>query len=353
MASTIENADSDDPDSGKPSAGNAEKENASKQTPVAIKTLLRTWTRRFYFLGTTILILVFLFSLLGRHFFLAELLGHLRLYLFVALLFACAVSYLVKRKWLAIPLAIATIWSSTALLMPYIPAAQPQSGKTQIHVMSFNLLGINTEFETALKMIRNNDPDVVTLIEFANEWADVFDGSKNVYPHQVLVPRWHGYGIAILSKIPIDESRVIQLLKEKTDCPMIEAKLTVDGKPVRLLAVHLFSPTNQHRANLRNVQLQEIADIANESPEPTVLLGDFNCTPWSPFIGDLIQETGLRDSRRGFGYQASWHNQISALKIPIDHAFVSPKIHVHDRYIGKGGGSDHMPLNFKISVSDD
>ena len=37
-----------------------------------------------------------------------------------------------------------------------------------------------------------------------------------------------------------------------------------------------------------------------------MLMGDMNCTSWSPYFQDMLTVSGLRDSRRGFGVEGSW-----------------------------------------------
>ncbi len=81
------------------------------------------------------------------------------------------------------------------------------------------------------------------------------------------------------------------------------------------------------------------------------VMGDFNCTTWSPFLQDFLQLTNYRDSRQGFGVQASWPADKWWARIPIDHAFVSKDVHVHSRVVGTPASSDHLPIIFEISAA--
>jgi endonuclease/exonuclease/phosphatase (EEP) superfamily protein YafD len=76
-----------------------------------------------------------------------------------------------------------------------------------------------------------------------------------------------------------------------------------------------------------------------------MVLGDLNTTSWSPYFRDLVADSGLLDSRRGFGVEPSWPSfGLPLLRIPIDHGLVSPAVSVLDRRIGPAAGSDHLPL---------
>ena len=87
------------------------------------------------------------------------------------------------------------------------------------------------------------------------------------------------------------------------------------------------------------------------APAPVLLLGDMNLTPWSPAFADLLQQTGLRDGRLGFGLLPTWPARWGVLGIPIDHALISPAVTIHQMEIGRDVGSDHRPLVIEFSVS--
>ena len=142
-----------------------------------------------------------------------------------------------------------------------------------------------------------------------------------------------------------------QITRDLTDNPFISVDIEVDGRPLRLAGLHLLSPMHRARLKVRNRQLAEIAKILVQRDVPTIVMGDFNCTPWSPFLSDFMKRVNLRDSRNGFGYHASWNASRPLLSIPIDHALVSPEVHVHSRKLGDFAGSDHLPVVFEVSLT--
>lgn len=302
---------------------------------------------------TIVVLAVFVFSLLGRYFFYAELLGNFRCQILLVCLMPIAVLALVMRRWIALgALVVAICWSTMGVATVYGPASQPPPGQESLRVMSFNVLVGNSEYEKVIGVIKESDPDVVSIIEYADHWHRELDRLNQQYPHQFRHPRWHGFGIAIFSKHPLSETVVHQLTKKRTDNPFLVAKVTKGKQTIRLAVLHVLSPTNEIRLKLRNQQIQEVAQLLSSQDEPTVVMGDFNCTPWSPFLSDFLKTTGYRDSRQGNGYQASWHSRYWPLRIPIDHAFVSNDVHVHDRYVGGYAGSDHFPIVFEISTAE-
>lgn len=301
--------------------------------------------------ATVVPLLLFVLSLLGRYFYLCELIGNFRAYIFVMLIPCGVLLWCTKKRIRSLLFAAATLWSSIGVVTPMFPHRQPSGGEDVVKIMSFNVLGTNEQFDSVINRIREHDPDLITVLEYANRWSIALRALDADYPHQILSPRWHGFGIAIFSKRPISNSTTTQITREITDNPLLTTEVEIEGQPVQIAGLHLMSPMNRGRLEIRNQQLNEVASILAQRKIPTIVMGDFNCTPWSPFLTDFLNQTGLRDSRSGFGYQASWSAVRAFLKIPIDHAFVSPQVRIHQRQLGAFAGSDHYPLIFEVSVT--
>ena len=294
----------------------------------------------------------FLFSFLGRYFFLAELLGNFRLQLSVLMVpLALTVFRIGRWRWLALSLIIATGWSFFSLGSVYFPTNQPPAGPKKLRIMSFNVLGYNPMRDEVIEEMHKTDPDVIMVLEYTHIWHGRLSRLDAEYPHQVLQPRWHGFGMAVFSKYPLSDTSVTQLTKEVTDNPLIITNVSFGEQKIRLCGAHVLSPTSSLRLELRNQQYDELAQELGNDDVPTVVLGDFNSVPWSPFVNDLLKKTGYRDSRQGFGFHASWHAEYPILLIPIDHAFVSDDICVHSRTLGSNAGSDHLPIIVEVSTA--
>lgn len=303
---------------------------------------------------TSLLVMaLFCFSVFGRYSYAAELVGNFRAQILVLLLPCTVLAVLFQRWYIGIALLICTAWCSTGVLSVYLPTAQPPAGEKQIRIMSFNVLASSDAYEKVKKQVGTIDPDVLLIVEYDREWHDALRPliDEGTYPHHQCAPRWHGFGIAVFSKFPIVDQQIAQLTPNETDVPMAICDLEIGKQQLRLAGVHVLSPTSRYRMDLRNQQFEEAAQILSKSDLPTIVAGDFNCTPWSPFLTQFLDKTGYRDSRHGFGYQGTWNSQYHwPALIPIDHAFVSPEIHVHNRFVGQSTSSDHYPIIFDVSI---
>lgn len=299
-----------------------------------------------------LLLCAYLFSFLGRYSFWAELLGNFQVQ-FLCLLFAyCWVARFFQfhfQKWL---LCAATVCCAACVGFIFLPADQPPAGTQTVQVMSFNLYAAAEDFEQVQKAIDDASPDILVAIEYDGQWHRGLQSLQEIYPHTLLVPRWHGFGAAIFSRFPLEDPQVYQLIPDETDAPLPVANVLLGDQKIHLIAVHVLSPTNPMRMELRNRQFDEMVEIVNQAEHPTLVIGDFNAVPGSPYVQEFLRNTNLRDSRQGFGVQASWHRVYWPLRIPIDNAFVSSRIHVHRRWVGSGTDSDHFPIHLEISVAD-
>lgn len=324
---------------------------SDSSSPAADVSYLRVVIWSVIYASTLVPLLLFTASLLGRHFYLCELIGNFRAYI-LALLVPCAlILWFTEKRKRALLYAAASVWCSFGVITPAFVHPQPPAGNETIKIMSFNVLGNNREDKAVIDQIKRHDPDVLTVLEYTHQWPTVLQRLNEIYPYRLEQPRWHGFGIALFSKRPFTNSSATQITKDLTDNPFVTADIEVSGRTLRLAGLHLLSPMNRARLKIRNRQLAEIAEILVQRDVPTIVMGDFNCTPWSPFLSDFMQHAQLRDSRNGFGYQPSWNALRPLLSIPIDHALVSAQIHVHSRLLGDNAGSDHLPLVFEVSLT--
>jgi len=323
---------------------------APNHPPSVEKPPWRSRYLKWVLMVTAVPVGLLLFSFLGHYSFFAELVCNFRFQLLVAILLAAAtIAYLGGYRW-AVGLVLVTLLSGSTVFSDYLPRDIEADGMTKISVMSFNILGLNQSQDAVLEVISKNQPDVLVVIEYTSNWVGVFEALHADYPYRIEQPRWHGFGIALFSKFPFSNPTVHRLAASHTDSPMMVASFEVGGDvPLRVAAAHLLAPMGFTRMSIRNQQIQELIQRLPADSQPTVLVGDFNCVPWSPYLNELSNATGLRDSRRGFGYQGSWPSDFWPMRIPIDHAFVSDNLSVLDRKLIKDPtGSDHFPLLLEL-----
>lgn len=288
-------------------------------------------------------------SLLNR-LWLFELMTHFRVQMAVVMV-PLAVALLCRRRspWsIAFTVfAASAVWSVASIATP---SSQPEPGSSVLRLMSANVLLVNSHFDEFIQLVEDVDPDLLLVVEYTKQWDAKLASIRDAYPFAERYPRTHGFGMALFSKRPLHNVQAESLL-DYFDAPSISCEVDVDGKRLSVVALHAISPLSSFRFDARNEQYVVLARKLGIATSARVVFGDFNATTWSPFIADFLRSTGLRDSRQGFGLQPTWPQFSWPMRIPIDHAFVSPQIHVHDRWVERDIGSDHFPIVVDVSVS--
>jgi endonuclease/exonuclease/phosphatase (EEP) superfamily protein YafD len=289
----------------------------------------------------------FLLSYFSPWLMVAELAVNFQVQWFAGMFFSGLALLLLRRWWSAVfLLGAATIAASAILPIYFSPPGLPVAGaQERLRIMSFNVLGSNRSHAEVVAEIRRHDPDVLIIVEYTISWEKAFAEIKADYPHMLEQPRWHGFGIAMFSKLPLRDGGIVANMPLANDLPVVRAIVDFSGKPLEILGAHLINPIGEERRKLRAEQFAALTEELSKAPAERVLLGDFNCADWSSEFRGFVRKTGLRDSRQGFGILPSWSPQgLEILSIPIDHALVSKGLAVLNRTTGKKAGSDHCPV---------
>ena len=290
-----------------------------------------------------------------RYHYWAEVVNSFRLQVsLVILMLGLMLWYSKFRAWGLIQVAFA-LYLLFPILSALRPATQSEPGPRKLNLLSFNVLGSNVEQEATVEMLENSGADILVVLEYENKWVDSLDSIQNMYAYSILEPRWHGFGLAVYSRYPI-EPKVHQLTDRETDNVFAVAVVDVQGQKFAICACHFLAPMSASKMRIRNDQIVEAAKIIETIREedglPVILVGDFNCVPWSSYLNEIEDRAGLRDSRQGYLYHRSWPSSNAILSTPIDNAFVSPEIHIHRSTILTTTNSDHYPLSLEFSVSE-
>lgn len=301
---------------------------------------------------SAILLLMVVLGRLGRVYWFFDLLSHFQVYYLLAFV-ACAVLLLLLRAWKYAPFSII----GAILVIIAITSARGTAAQSadSIGILSVQFLNVNIgnrDYDRIYAEIERAAADVVVigessdaLYEFIDEKGDFADS------HHVSSPG-SAFAITFFSKQALDSVTTKFFVEEvyhddSFETPGIEAVMTIDGRKMRVIGVHPVPPVGENKSQSRNVQLSALAHYVAENPLPTVIVGDFNMTPYSPYFKDILEVSGLQDAREGS--QSSWPAFLPAfLRIPIDHTLVSPDFAVVSRQVGKDIGSDHLPVQMEI-----
>jgi endonuclease/exonuclease/phosphatase (EEP) superfamily protein YafD len=278
-----------------------------------------------------------------------ELFTHFR-YQYLALLFISTL-FVYPRRRIGVAFGILSIALHAAAIAPHLgaPLSRAAGEATEIRFALMNVYSKNRRPEVVIEYLSKLQPDIVMLQELTPEWAQRVQRLSSIYPHQALVPRTDDFGIGILSKLPLKDTKLLQLVPNGP--PSLRTIAASSNHQIQILTTHPVPPASLKRFRMRNEQLEALAREASERSGPLVVAGDMNVTVFSPYYQSLLSATGLQDVRRYLGQTPSWPTFIPPLWIAIDHAFVSPELTITDVQRGPFIYSDHWPLLFAVGAA--
>jgi endonuclease/exonuclease/phosphatase (EEP) superfamily protein YafD len=241
-------------------------------------------------------------------------------------------------------LVVSLLWFLPILL----PKFQSTEAEDTFRVLSFNLYPENTETETAELWLIGQDADILLLQEIPHSLPEL-EMAYSRYDYM-------GETFAIFSRYPIEESSEF-ILEGETQVRYV---LDVDGQEIAIYHLHLLMPLNENEGDFlllrydesrRNTQIIELLEILSNESLPTMLVGDFNMSEWSPFYSVLAEQ--YEDAYRvaSWGLGASWPAGESE-ELPdflprllrLDYLWYRGGLEAISSYVGNELGSDHLPL---------
>ncbi len=204
----------------------------------------------------------------------------------------------------------------------------------------------NQEHARLIRLIEEDRPDLIGLVEVTPRWLRKLEPIHSDYPWRFEIPDESYVGLALFSRLPLSDARVIRL--GDATHPAIAATVQTPGGPVEVVLVHTSSPVSAEFTELRNAQIRALARFASAENRPLVIAGDFNLAMWNRNYRPLA-EAGLVNARQSYGIDASWPAGWP-FGAPIDHILVTPAVQVRNFRVLAAVGSDHLPVAAEFSL---
>lgn len=287
-------------------------------------------------------------------------------YLILAVISLLLVIVLVRKwKWPAILLVsglLSAIVIQSIRIFPYwfgdpsVPGiTEAYSQDDSISILLANVLITNREEQKLFDVISESDPDVIVVMEVNQWWVEQLKPLRDNYPYEMLQPNDEAYGMALYSKLPLQEKQIAYLNHENV--PSFHAFVQLaSGKRLKLHAVHPVAPmpSSKYPDNVGEgeVALLKVGKMVAKEEQPAIVAGDFNDVSWSNTSRLFGQSGGLKNVRIGRGLYNSFDAQSKLMRWPLDHFFVTKEFKVAKlkRY-GKIG-SDHFPVYAELVLKD-
>ena len=242
-------------------------------------------------------------------------------------------------------------------IFPFTPLAsediafQP-SQDSDVHCVAINVEMINDEYEAVRRVLRDEDPDILFLMETDQKWVDEMEEVLAAYETVVREPQDNYYGLIWATRLKVRKVETVQLTHEET--PTIFAVLEDNaGRVFRFIGLHPKPPVPGVDTEERDAQTLYAARFARETDEPVVVMGDFNDAVWAN-SAELFKKAGeYVDVRAGRGFYSSFHARYWWFRCPIDQLYLTEGVALTGFEIGPYVGSDHFPVIAHVNLDPD
>jgi endonuclease/exonuclease/phosphatase (EEP) superfamily protein YafD len=244
-----------------------------------------------------------------------------------------------------------------SLIWSYTPLASHQlkkilnANENSVKILIANVYQDNRNYDLCIAAIKQNDPDIILLVETDQLWCKEIQARLKGYPYHVLQPQSDTYGMVLFSKLEI-VNHVVRFLFEP-NIPSIKANIkTRDGQIFCLYCLHPKPPVpgESNDSTDRDAEILMIGKEAKKSKQPIIVAGDLNDVAWSYTTNLFLKVSGLLDPRIGRGFYSTFHAKHKLLRWPLDHVFCSSHFYLQDLKRLPSIDSDHFPIFIEVSL---
>lgn len=256
---------------------------------------------------------------------------------------ACGVAgaaWLRSRGLLAI--FAVTLAVNGSRLLDLASGASPPSESPVYTAVAFNMYSKNETPEAVIQLVQQSDADIFLLLEVFRGTID-HDALRSAYPYVQ-----DAHGKLFFSRFPLTNRPLDPFPGFGNRAFEVQ---TPEG-PLVVVAVHTDSPGDEKQYQWRNRALEDLAKFARQQEKPVLLLGDFNCSEWSPVFRRLLTQSGLHLPRVGMFATITWPAQYPWLWTRLDYFLLSEELRAHEEKRLGWYGSDHAAIELRFSFSE-
>ncbi|HEX4892428.1 MAG TPA: endonuclease/exonuclease/phosphatase family protein [Hyphomicrobiaceae bacterium] len=225
----------------------------------------------------------------------------------------------------------------------------PSDPENSVRVFSANVKLSNKCFDATVALATQVAPDIAIFMEVDDEWIRALGPLRSELPHAVAWPSDDGYGMLVLSKLPLLEPELRFLVFDNVPSVRTRVRLR-NGEHVRLYAVHPEPPVPYEDTVGRDGELVMIAAEVKHDRLPAIVAGDLNDVAWSRTTRRFQRLSGLLDPRVGRGMFSTFDARFPGLRWPLDHLFHDGRFRLVSIERLPYIGSDHFPILFELSL---
>lgn len=237
------------------------------------------------------------------------------------------------------------IWPYTAMHQKQVKQAVSRDIEAEISILVGNVLMSNRRQGDFLKIIKQQNPDLVLAVETDLWWETELEALQAEYPYSVKHPLDNFYGMHLYSKLKLIDPKLLFLVQD--GIPSIHTTVALrSGRLIQLHCLHPAppSPTENETSIERDAELLTVAKTIDATTQSVIVAGDLNDVAWSATTRLFHKTSQLLDPRVGRGMFNTFHAKLPFFRWPLDHVFHSADFELIALERLPAFGSDHFPI---------
>src|SRR5688572_8153754 len=240
------------------------------------------------------------------------------------------------------------VWRYTPLSAVQALRSKIKAPKNSFSIMISNVRMSNTRYDKFLKIVHQNDPDILLINEPNETWNHEISRLDKVYQYAIKKPLENTYGMILYSKFKITEYEIRYLIEQEIPSFYCVIELPT-GKHFDFFSVHPQPPSLTKHTDKREAELLVIAKLAKQTPYASIVAGDLNDVAWSYTTKLFRKISGLLDPRIGRGFYNTYNAFVPFFRYSLDHIFYDPAFRLIRMKRLPFFGSDHFPILIRLN----
>lgn len=221
----------------------------------------------------------------------------------------------------------------------------------RVSILTSNVKQGNRSHEALRRLIEEMNADICVLMETNERWIEALSDTLEDYPFRVEKPLDNGYGMLMVSRLPLAKTEIRFLLNDEV--PSFHTVIDhPDGGRFKMIAVHPEPPVIHEKTVGRDAEIALVGKIVRDETLPVIVSGDLNDVAWSSTTRRFVRIGRLLDPREGRGQYNTFDARYFFLRWPLDHIFHSAHFALVEMRRLPFIGSDHFPMFYRLALTD-
>lgn len=228
-------------------------------------------------------------------------------------------------------------------------AEDGQLKKAPLKVISLNVLTKNTNKEGVIQWLKSQIPKegdvLIFLMEVNPDWIEAMQPLKEVLKYSVELPRSDNFGVAMYSSLDLNSVRPAYY--DELQLPALVGNVNHAGTILSVFGVHTIPPVGEAKFRQRNLYMDNLQQAVAKAEGIALVMGDFNCSPWSPNIKRIKKGrgdgAGLVDPFPSVFRPHTWGG-LGIVTTVLDYVMAESALIPYSASVGPDLGSDHLPV---------